>query len=285
MTYWYVEDAGGGCRAFSEVLVLVSENPRRIYKTLLPLTWEQGVTMEEMVCRKVLEMMEEAGVTKNDYLYVCSSNLFHNLHKWLTENGYPWETAKMDGLAHEVAESTFQNQIVAAGFPADVQLEERNYREFYRLVDNWLREDESRARFVKDMRVRCKPAQFRYILRANTAHTRKCSRCRKIIPPYTPMVQYRFREQGKKKSRYYHPGCTPVKPHKNKLEQVFISWQGETLSGALLAARKPGICLVCKKEIPAGDKAVHACQGKKLVFGHQNCFEPAAEDHQSQGQD
>ncbi|MCL2337682.1 MAG: hypothetical protein FWC60_09705, partial [Firmicutes bacterium] len=159
MTNWYIEDAGGGCRAFSEVLVLVSEDPVRIYRRDLPLTWKNSITIEEMVLNKVMEMLDEAGVTQADYLYVCSSNLFYHLHKWLTDNGYRWETAKMDGLAHEMAERYFQEQIVQAGFPAQIQLEERNYREFYGFVDAWIKEDLSRRRFSKDMRVRCKPAE------------------------------------------------------------------------------------------------------------------------------
>lgn len=278
MTYWYIEDAGGGCRAFSEVLVLVSEHPRRIHQRLLPLTWENSISVEEMVFKKVLEMIHEAGVTKEDFLYVCSSNLFYNLHKWLTDNGYHWEMAKMDGLAHEVAERSFQEQIVEAGFPSDIQLEERNYREFYRFVDAWIKEDSSRNRFIKDMRVRCKPAQFKYILRANTGHVRKCSRCREKIQPYTPMVQYRYREQGKKKSRYYHPGCTPVKPHKNKLEPVNIIWKEEALTGAVLPNKETKPCLVCQREIPAGDKAVHAFLGKEFIFGHRDCFSSPEND-------
>ncbi len=272
MTKWYIEDAGGGCRAFSEVIVLVSEKPRRIFKRLLPLTWDKSITLEEMVCAKVLEMMQEAGVAKNDYIYVCSSNLFHKLHKWLTENGYSWEMTKMDGLAHEVAEKAFQNQIVRAGFPGDIQLVDRNYKEFYRLVEAWINEDETRSRFKKDMQVRCKPAQFKYILRANTGHARKCSRCRKNIPPYTPMVQYRFKEQGKKKSRYYHSACSPVKPHKNKWEPVEIVWNGKKMTGAVLPAKETTPCRVCNRDIPAGEKAVHALLEKEFVFGHTECF-------------
>ncbi len=274
MTYWYIEDAGGGCRAFSEVLVLVSENPVRIHRRTLPLTWESSITVEEMVFKKVMEMLNEAGVTKEDYLYVCSSNLFYHLHKWLTDNGYRWETAKMDGLAHEVAERYFQEQIVQAGFPAQIRLEERNYREFYGFVDAWIKEDLSRSRFIKDMRVRCKPAQFKYILRANTGHVRKCSRCRGKIQPFTPMVQYRYREQGKKKSRYYHPGCTPVKPHKNKLEPVELTWRNKNITGVMLANKEIKPCLICKREIAAGEKAVHAFCDQEFIFGHRDCFSP-----------
>lgn len=272
MRYWYVEDAGGGCRAFSEVLVLVCENPRLVYKAFLPLTWDHNVTMEEMARRKVVEMMRKAGVTREDYLYVCSGNIFYDLHRWLTENGYRWETVKMEGLAHEVAESAFHHQIIAAGFPAEIKLENRNYRDFYRLVDRWLQEDPQRSRFFKDMEVRRKPEKFRYLLKGNAAHTRLCARCRKKILPYTPIVQYRYRENGKKKNCYFHPACSPVKPHKNKLEQVQVLWRGNPLEGVILPVRQARPCMVCGEEIPPGPKALHALNGRELVFGHPDCF-------------
>ncbi|TYO97989.1 hypothetical protein [Desulfallas thermosapovorans] len=273
MLQWYIEDAGGGCRAFSEVLVLVCEQPRRIYKRYLPLTWDNKLSMEEVARRKVLEMMREAGVSRNDRLYVCSGNIFFGLHKWLTENGYQWETAKMEGLAHEVAESIFQQQIIAAGFPADIKLEERNYRDYYRQVDAWIKEDPARAKYIKDMKVRCKPDHTRYLLKGNAGSARTCSRCRKKIMPYSPIVHYRFREQGKKKSRFFHPGCSPVKPHKNKLHQVHIHWRGQELQGVVLPAREPLPCMVCGREVPAGTRAVYACRDKEIVFGHPACFE------------
>jgi len=272
LKYWYVEDAGGGCRAFSEVLVLVCENPPRIYKRYLPLTWDKNITLEEMACRKVREMMREAGVTREDYLYVCSSNIFHRLHQWLTENGYRWETAHMDGLAHEVAEQAFQQQIIAAGFPADIKLEGRNYKEFYRLVNAWINQDPARRCFCKDMQVRCKPERLRYLLRANTGRARICSRCHKKIAPYSPMVQYRFKQYGKQKYRCYHPACSPVQPEKSKLEQIQFTWGNDTLHGAVLPAKETGTCIICGQSVAAGSKAVHAVSGNKIIFGHPACF-------------
>ncbi|AGL02619.1 hypothetical protein [Desulfoscipio gibsoniae] len=278
MLQWYIEDAGGGCRAFSEVLVLVCEQPRLIYQRFLPLTWDNKMSMEEIACRKVLEMMREAGVKRDDYLYVCSGNIFFGLHKWLTENGYHWETAKMEGLAHEVAENTFQQQIISAGFPAEIRLEERNYRDYYRQVDAWIKENATRIQYIKDMKVRCKPARLRYLLKGNAGSARTCSHCRKKILPYSPMVQYRFREFGKKKSRYYHPDCSPVKPHKNKLQQARIDWQGEVLNGVILPTRETQPCKICGQDVPTGTKAVHARRDRELIFGHPNCFKSLNKD-------
>jgi len=269
---WYIEDAGGGCRSFSEVLVLVSEDPQRIYKSFLPLTWDNKLSLEEMARQKVLEMMQKAGVKRDDHLYVCPGNIFFGLHKWLTENGYHWETTKMDGLAHDVAEQTFQQQIISAGFPADIRLEERNYRDYYRQIDAWIKEDPSRIQYAKDIKVRCKPASLRYILKGNAGSTRTCSHCRKKILPYNPIIQFRYREFGKKKSHYYHPECSPVKPHKNKLQQAHIKWQDEALHGVIIPARENLPCLICNQEIPAGTKAVHVRRDKELIFGHPDCF-------------
>jgi len=273
MRYWYIEDAGGGCRVFSEVLVLVCETPRLVYKRFLPLSWSKDLTMEEMACRAVLDMMREAGADDKDYYYVCSGNIFYDLHNWLTENCYKWETVKMDGLAHEVAETAFYNQIIAAGFPEDIKLEERNYKDFYLQVNAWIKENPYRRQFFKDMEVRRKPEQSRYLLKGNSAHTRVCSGCRKKIPPYIPVVQYRYRENGRKKSRYYHPDCSPVKAQKNKLEKACFTWRGEMVEGVVLPVQKPLICSVCGTEIAIGAKAVHARKEKELIYGHLECIE------------
>ncbi|SFH17675.1 hypothetical protein SAMN05660649_04152 [Desulfotomaculum arcticum] len=272
MRSWYIEDAGGGCRAFSEVLVLVSEDPCLIYQRLMPLTWNNDITFEEMARLIVVEMMIEAEASHNDYFYVCSGNIFYGLHKWLTENGYNWETTKMDGLAHDVAESAFQKQLLLAGFPAGIKLEERNYRDFYRTVESWIKEDPTRKRFFKDMTVRRKPEQFRYILKGNSSHTRKCAKCQKKISAFSPIVQYRCRENGKKKNRYYHPECSPYKPHKNKLEEAHFLWMGSVVSGVVLPLRKAAPCSVCGLELLPGTRAVHAGNGKKVICGHIECF-------------
>jgi len=273
MRSWYIEDAGGGCRAFSEVLVLVSENPCLIYQRLLPLSWNNSITFEEMARRTVVDMMVEAGASKNDYYYVCSGNIFNGLHKWLSENGYNWETTKMDGLAHDTAENAFQKQLWQAGFPADIKLTERNYREFYRMIEDWIKEDPLRKRFFKDMEVRRKPEQYRYLLKGNSSHTRKCAKCQKKILAFSPVVQYRCRKNGKKENRYYHPECSPHQPHKNKLEEAHFLWSGNLVSGVMLPLRKAVTCSVCGQEIPPGTRAVHAGTGKKIICGHPECFE------------
>jgi len=69
---WYVEDAGGGCRAFSEVLVLVCEDPEEIYTSQMPLTWESDLTCEQSGHLSwLLEMSTETDLklTKDDQLY------------------------------------------------------------------------------------------------------------------------------------------------------------------------------------------------------------------------
>lgn len=274
MKDWFIEDAGGGCRAFSEVLVLVCEEPRLIYKSFLPLTWSKGITMEEMACRKVIKMMQKAGVTRQDQLHVCTSNIFYGLHKWLDQNGYCWGPLKMDGLAHHVAEHTFNNQIFDAGFPAEIQLEERNYRDFYRRVDQWLKKDPHRACYLKDMEVRRKPEQLRYLLKGNSARTRICYHCKKKIMPYKPIVHYRSKEKGKKINRYFHPSCSPFEPSKNKLQQIWVHWAGEPVDGVILPARKPLPCMVCTREIPVGTAALHAKNGNVFLYGHPECFTP-----------
>lgn len=274
MKVWQVEDAGGGCRAFSEVLVLVCEETKEVYTSCLPLTWEDGTGMEEKACSLLLSMMDRAGVDKEDQIYVCSGNIFHAFHNWLAEHDYKWEKVKIDGIAHDLAEEHFHRQIVEAGFPAEIRLVERNYREYYRVIEKWVAEDPHRHKFFKDYEVRCKPAETRYVLKSNSGHTRSCGACRKKIMPYTPVVVYRFRENGRKIRRYFHPACTPVEPVKSTLETRIINWGALSIEGVILNCNEEKRnCAVCGQTLTPGDRTWYGYCNGQILAGHLCCFE------------
>lgn len=272
MRTWFIEDAGGGCRAFSEVVVLVSEKPRETYTAKIPLTWSGGESLEEIVCRTVVGMMEKAGVTTDDQVLVCSGNIFHGLHAWLKENGYNWEFARMEGLAHDHAENEFNRQIVQAGFPPHIKLMDRNYRDFYRLVEKWVLEKESRHCYMKDRSVRQKPVEARYVLKGNNARTLRCSGCQKKILPYTPVVEFKLRQTGKRIRKNYHPECSPVTPFKNKLKRARAEIDGTVIEGLLAPCRKETVCPVCNGEVTTGEQIFYGYRDNRLISGHLNCF-------------
>jgi hypothetical protein len=275
MRTWYIEDAGGGCQAFSEVLVLVSEEPQEIYTVEVPITWDEKIGLEEVACRLVLDMMEKAGVTKEDQVLVCSGNIFHTLHQWLEQEGYNWDTAKMDGLAHNVAEETFYQQLVKAGVPPEYKLEGRDYRSFYHDVETWVREQQNGAKYVKDREARQKPAEQRYKLKSTFSKTRKCRSCGKIINAYSPLVEHRFREKGKRHRQYFHPECSPIEPLNGKLEYATATIDGSKIQGLLLPFKSIAAtpCPICGEEIKPGDKTFYGYLDNVLVFGHMGCFE------------
>ncbi|MCL6638736.1 MAG: hypothetical protein K6T80_03530 [Firmicutes bacterium] len=271
---WHVEDAGGGCRAFPEVLVLVCESTGEVYSDRIPLTWSDGTSMEEKACRIVLSLMQKAGVTREDRLLVCSGNIFHAFHKWLDENSYNWEQGKIDGFAHDVAEELFHRQATAAGFPENIRLIERNYREYYRVIENWVAASPDRHRYFKDREVRKKPAETRYVLKSNGGHTRTCLLCRQKIRPYTPLVVYRARENGKKIRRYYHPSCSPVEPLKKSLATLTVDWETQKVEGVILSAKEgQKLCAVCRQPIATGESTFFGYLGDQLITGHLSCFE------------
>lgn len=274
MKEWQVEDAGGGCQAFSEVVVLVCEQTGEIYSSTLPLTWEDGSSLEEKACSLLTAMMAQAGVAREDHLLVCSGNIFHAFHNWLTENGYNWEISKIDGLAHDTAEEIFHRQVVAAGFPFDIHLVERNYRDYYKVIEDWVTGDPLRQVFLKDREVRRKPAETRYILKSNGGHTRSCLQCRKKIMPYTPVVVYRFRENGRKIRRYFHPACTPVDPLKSTLETLIIHWNSSRIEGVILNSNEEKrFCAVCRQPVAPGDRTFYGYLNNQIIAGHLACFE------------
>ncbi|OPZ75667.1 MAG: hypothetical protein BWY80_00048 [Firmicutes bacterium ADurb.Bin456] len=274
MKEWQVEDAGGGCRAFSEVIVLACQNTGELFSSTIPLTWDDGSSLEEKACSQLIQMMSEARVTRDDFFYVCSGNIFHKFHDWLSKNEYNWEVSKIDGLAHEYAEHLFHCQVVSAGFPANIQLVERNYRDYYRAVERWIYADESRLALLKDREVRLKPAETRYILKGNGKHIRSCHKCSKKITPYTPIVVYRHRESGRRVRRYYHLECTPVKPLKSTLESATVTWAACNVDGIVLGAGKEACpCVVCGQPVLPGEKTFYGYwQEKILLTGHLSCF-------------
>ncbi|MEG6616528.1 hypothetical protein V6C27_08870 [Peptococcaceae bacterium 1198_IL3148] len=274
MRTWYIEDAGGGCQAFSEVLVLVSEEPQEIYTVEVPITWDEKIGLEEVACKLVIDMMKKAGVTKEDQVLVCSGNVFHTLHQWLEQEGYNWSTSKMDGLAHNVAENAFYQQLIKAGVPPEFKLEGRDYRSFYHNVETWVKEQSDGTKYLKDREARQKPAEQRYKLKSTFSKSRKCRGCGGIIKAYSPLVEHRFREQGKRHRHYYHPECSPVEPLKCNLEYATATMDGNQVQGLLLPFKSEASpCPVCGQPIKPGEKIFYGYLDEQLVYGHIGCFE------------
>lgn len=276
MKTWYVEDAGGGCLAFSEVLVLVCENPQEVYIARVPLTWEDDLTLEQMANRLVIKMMEEAGVSKNDQLLVCSCNIFNDFHQWLTEEGYQWNYHKMDGLAHEVAEQTFYQQMLDAGFPSFVHPSQGNYRLYYSFVEKWIAQDMARQKHLKDRQKRSKPIEQHYTLKANNHRKRICNQCKKPIQPYIPLVEYQFKHHGSRQRWYFHPDCSPVKPGKNKLKTLTITVQDQ-ITGVIRPCKDDNsTCFICGNPIHPSEESFLGYQEEKLYIGHLGCCQDLA---------
>lgn len=272
MKEWYVEDAGGGCRAFSEILVLVCEDPEEIYTSQMPLTWETDLTWEQMATQLIIKMMDTAKVTKEDRLYVCSGNIFHDFHRFLTEAGYTWECHKMDGLAHQVAEQAFYQQILNAGFPSFVRPSDVNYRLFYAFVEKWLAQDPARNRYLKDRPKRTKPIEQFYTLKASSRRARFCHQCQQPIRPFDPIVEYRSKQNGRRMYWYYHPDCSPVAPGKNKLQTALLFIEGQEITGIIRIAKDSNlICSFCQKNVATGEAIFAGYLHEKLVQGHLTC--------------
>lgn len=275
MKTWYVEDAGGGCRAFGEVVVLVCEETGEIYSARVPITWSNKMGWEELVCQLMINLMEQAPVTPADKLLVCSGNIFHTYHHWLTEHNYAWGTHKMDGLAHEAAESAFHQWVMEAGFPDATGLVERDYRRYYHKIEQWVFSDPERQSLIKDRQVRKKPAQPRYILKSNFHITRTCRKCRNSIQPFTPMVEQRFRADGKKHRYYFHVHCAPNKPVKSQLVKLTVLLGGQNLTGIVIPCPEETVCTICQEPLPPGTTAFYGYDRETLICGHPDCFTKA----------
>lgn len=273
MKTWFVEDAGGGCRAFGEVVVLVCEETNEIYCARIPVTWSDKIGWEELVCQSLLKLMEKAGANKDDQYLVCSGNIFHTYHRHLTEQGYNWQTHKMDGLAHDAAESEFHRMVVEAGFPDDIKLQERDYRSYYNAIEKWVGQNNARKeKYWKDREVRKKPAQPRYVLKNTASKPKNCHACNKAILPYSPAVELKFRKDGRKFRYFFHPDCCPATSVKSQLDQLEVQWKDGKLTGILIPCPAEIHCSICEQPVEEGEKTFYAYENGKLLCGHPSCF-------------
>ncbi len=270
---WYVEDAGGGCQAFGEVVVLVCEETGEVYSARVPVTWTNKLGWEELVCHLMTDLMDKAKVSRDDQFFVCSGNIFHTYHKWLSDQGYNWQTHKMDGLAHDAAENEFHRMVVEAGFPANIKLADRDYRSFYTEIEKWVSCNPGRKqKYWKDREVRKKPAQPRYVLKSTMGRVRNCHQCNQKIPPFSPAVELKYRKDGRKLRYFFHPECCPVKPLKSQLDQLEVAWKGGKLTGILVPCQEQVHCTVCGRPVEPGEKTFYAYEEDHLVCGHPSCF-------------
>lgn len=274
MKIWHVEDAGGGCRAFGEVVVLVCEETREVYSARIPVTWTNKMGWEELVCQLMLGLMKEAKATSEDKYLVCSGNIFNVYHNWLKDHNYNWETYKMDGLAHDAAEGEFHRMVVETGFPEDIKLEDRDYRSYYTRIEQWVSAESDRKKlYWKDREVRKKPTQPRYILKSTMGRLRICRGCNQKIAPFSPAVELKLRQEGKKFRYFYHPECSPAKPLKSQLNQIEVAWNGNKLTGVIVPCPETIHCAICGQPVEPGQKTFYGYENNLLVCGHPGCFE------------
>ncbi len=277
MKTWYIEDAGGGCKAFSEVIVLVCEEPQEIYKVQIPLFWKGKESLEQKVLQVALEIMQKAGVQKSDQLLVCSGNIFSALHEWLTQNQYTWETTKMEGLAHYTAEEGFQQQLVQAGFPPYLKLAGREYREFYQIIEAWVRSSPQRSIYWKNQQIRRRERKNKYTLKASGYHAVHCAKCHQTILPYTPMIEIHYRQNGKKIQKHYHLQCTPEKPKKFNLITANMLLEEGEFTAVQGKNRNIESCYFCHQLLMKGEIAFFGYLKQELIAIHPACLPSKAQ--------
>lgn len=273
MPTWFIEDAGGGCRAFSEVLVLVCEDPYTVHSARLPLHWDEELSTEQLACQLVQGMMTAAHVSTLDRILICSGNIFHGVHQWLQSEGFDWDYHKMDGIAHQLAEDLFHQQVLDAGFPPFIRPTDGNYRLYYSFVERWINQDPDRTVYLKNMSCRAKPRELRYVLTANGKRRQLCHQCKQAIPPFTPLVEYHYKHGGNRRRIYFHPTCSPVPPGKQKLRTRLIGFEGEILEAVVRPIRSDGLsCSLCGLPLDPDSDGLHWYTAKQLYHAHPQCF-------------
>lgn len=136
-----------------------------------------------------------------------------------------------------------------------------------------MREQPNGDCYWKDREVRRKPAELRFKLKNTYAQKRFCRSCRRIILPYSPVVEHRFRDQGKRYRHYYHPHCSPFIPLAGQLDYATGWLKGHSIDGLIIPfAGENAPCPLCGQPLMAGQPTFYGYTNNQLVYGHPQCL-------------
>jgi hypothetical protein len=139
-------------------------------------------------------------------------------------------------------------------------------------VEKWLAQDPSRSKYLKDRPKRSKPIEQFYTLKSNNQRNKICNQCKQPIRAYDPVVEYQFKQNGRRLRWYFHPVCSPIIPGKNKLKPVTIQFNENEVTGAVRFYKdKNLVCFVCGKTVAPGEEIFIGYLKETLLSGHLAC--------------
>ncbi|HMF32839.1 MAG TPA: hypothetical protein VKK79_15550 [Candidatus Lokiarchaeia archaeon] len=149
-----IDDAGTGDIVGPGVIGFYHEEKREfLFKEIAlehfcePL-WSQKSPLQETV-RLVQEGLTEWQVTPEDVIKLCRGNIFDEVRKWLTEQGYTYEDSIIEGPLQEAVEQNWVESVRALGID-DPKLNIQSGKDRFFVLFRWVaRNPGEREKYVK----------------------------------------------------------------------------------------------------------------------------------------
>lgn len=149
-----IDDAGSGSLIGGTGIGILNATTNDYYFEIIPLKYYQTELFHNKVYQDYVNIIIKKGFRKlnistNHLIEICPSYMFDKLRINLTEAGFNWKTAKIEGLLQKKIEESFENYVISLGLPPNFVKHARYAFGFHRLL-KWVFADfENRKKLCK----------------------------------------------------------------------------------------------------------------------------------------
>lgn len=130
-----IDDAGNGCPILGEVFAARRIETGDHAAVYIPLPQESArrTSKEEYI----MSLLTKLNARKEEPILLCRGNTLNGFEQYLQKKKYDVQRGKISEETDKIAETFFMEKLYAIGFPKDLTLANREYREFYQIVKVW----------------------------------------------------------------------------------------------------------------------------------------------------
>ena len=149
-----IDDAGSGSLIGGTGIGLMRTDTKEYIFRIIPLALFLDPHFREKKYQKyVIKIVRSAfsklKVSKEEPIRLCRGYVFDELRHWLTEQGYTWESTKIEGSLQHQVEDSFSKYVICLGLPRDFVQHAKYAFGFHRLL-KWVFADfDNRAHLCK----------------------------------------------------------------------------------------------------------------------------------------
>lgn len=134
-----IDDAGSGSLiGGTGIGIMRSETKEYIFKIIPRYFFQNPHFSQKKYQTYVIKIVKYSflrlKVDKNEKIYICQGYIFDQLRNWLTNEGYNWQSTKIEGLLQNTVENSFSNYVINLGLPKNFVQHARFAFGFHRLL-------------------------------------------------------------------------------------------------------------------------------------------------------